>query len=89
MEKLLPIISSHEAAANQLEEKPVPSDLKDLMTEEIRLLRITANILRALTNVESDPLGTIAATQQFGAVIENWQNLQERFDAFTKNLNKT
>ena len=89
LEKLLPIISSHEAAANQLEEKPVPSDLKDLMTEEIRLLRITANILRALTNVESDPLGTIAATQQFGAVIENWQNLQERFDAFTKNLNKT
>ena len=89
LEKLLPIISSHEAAANQLEEKPVPSDLKDLMTEEIRSLRITANILRALTNVESDPLGTIAATQQFGAVIENWQNLQERFDAFTKNLNKT
>ena len=89
LEKLLPIISGHEAAANQLEEKPVPSNLKDLMTEEIRLLRITANILRALTNVESDPLGTIAATQQFGAVIENWQNLQERFDAFTKNLNKT
>ena len=89
LEKLLPIISSHEAAANQLEEKPVPSDLKDLMTEEIRLLRITANVLRALTNVENDPLGTIAATQQFEAILQNWQDLQKKSDAFTKNLNKT
>ena len=87
LEKLLPIIISHETAANQLEKIPVPSDLKDLMTEEIRLLRITANILRALTNVENDPLGTIAAIKQFEAILQNWQNLQERFDAFTKNFN--
>ncbi len=89
LEKLLPIISAHEAAANQLEEKAVPSDLKDLMNEEIRLLRITANILRALTNVENDPLGTIAATKQFEAIIQNWQDLQNKFDAFTKKLNGT
>jgi len=89
LEKLLPIISSHEAAANQLEKKLVPSDLRDLMTEEIRLLRITANIFRALTNVENDPLGTIAATQQFGVILQNWQDLQNKFDAFTKNLNRT
>ena len=88
LEKLLPIISSHEAAANQLEEKAVPSDLKDLMTEEIRLLRITANILRALTNVENDPLGTIAAIKQFEEISQNWQNLQNKFDAFTKKLNQ-
>ena len=87
LEKLLPIISGHEAAANQLEEKPVPSNLKDLMTEEIRLLRITANILRALTNVETDPLGTIAATKQFEAILQNWQDLQNKFSAFTKNFN--
>ncbi len=89
LEKLLPIIISHEAAANQLEEKPVPSDLKDLMTEEIRLLRITANVLRAITNVENDPLGAIAATQQFNVIIQNWQDLQNKFDAFIKNLNRT
>jgi len=89
LEKLLPIISGHEAAANQLEEKPVPSDLRDLMTEEIRLLRITANILRALTNVENDPLGTIAATKQFEAILQNWQDLQNKFNAFTKNFNAT
>lgn len=89
LEKLLPIISTHEAAANQLEEKPVPSGLKNLMTEEIRLLRITANVLRALTNVENDPLGTLAATSQFEAILQNWQDLQNRFDAFIKNLNKT
>ena len=89
LEKLLPIIIAHEAAANQLEEIPVPSDLKDLMTEEIRLLRITANILRALTNVESDPLGTIAATKQFEAILQNWQDLQKRSDTFIKNLNRT
>ncbi len=88
LEKLLPIISAHEAAANQLEKKPVPSDLKDLMTEEIHLLRVTANIFRALTNVENDPLGTIAATKQFEAILQNWQDLQERFNAFTKNLNR-
>ncbi len=88
LEKLLPIISVHEAAANQLEERPVPSDLKDLMTEEIRLLRITANIFRALTNVENDPLGTIAATKQFEAVIQNWAGLQEKFDIFIKKLNQ-
>jgi len=87
LEKLLPIISGHEAAANQLEEKPVPSNLKDLMTEEIRLLRITANILRALTSVETDPLGTIAATKQFEAILQNWQDLQNKFSAFTKNFN--
>jgi len=89
LEKLLPIISAHEATANQLEAKPVPSNLKDLMAEEIRLLRITANILRALTNVENDPLGTIAATKQFEAILQNWQNLQNKFDAFIKNLNRT
>ncbi len=88
LEKLLPIISVHEAAANQIEERPVPSDLKDLMTEEIRLLRITANIFRALTNVENDPLGTIAATKQFEAVIQNWAGLQEKFDIFIKKLNQ-
>ncbi|MDP3004411.1 MAG: hypothetical protein Q8N43_02825 [Candidatus Azambacteria bacterium] len=88
LEKLIPIISSHEAAANQLEEKPVPSDLKDLMTEEIRLLRITANILRALTNIENDPLGTIVAIKQFEEISQNWQNFQNKFDAFTKKLNQ-
>jgi len=88
LEKLLPIISSHEAAANQLEEKPAPSDLKNLMTEEIRLLRITANILRALTNVENDPLGTIAATKQFEAILQNWQDLQDKFNSFTQKLNQ-
>ena len=82
--KLLPLISAHEAAANQLEEKPVPSDLKDLITEEIRLLRITANILRALTDIESDPLGGLAATKQFEAILQNWQDLQNKFNAFTK-----
>jgi len=89
LEKLLPIISAHEAAANQIEEKTVPSDLKDLVTEEIRLLRITANVLRALTDVENDPLGTIAATQQFGAVIESWQDLQKKFDGLTQKLNQS
>jgi len=88
LEKLLPIISGHEAAANQLEEKPAPSDLKNLMTEEIRLLRITANILRALTNVENDPLGTIAATKQFEAILQNWQDLQDKFNSFTQKLNQ-
>ena len=59
------------------------------MTEEIRLLRITANVLRAITNVENDPLGAIAATQQFNVIIQNWQDLQNKFDAFIKNLNRT
>ncbi|MDP3004443.1 MAG: hypothetical protein Q8N43_02995 [Candidatus Azambacteria bacterium] len=88
LEKLLPIISAHEAAANQLEKIPVPSDLKNLMTEEIRLLRITANVLRALTNVENDPLGTIAATRQFEAVIQSWGDIQKKSDIFIKKLNQ-
>ena len=89
IEKLLPIISAHEAAANQLEEMPVPSNLKDLMTEEVRLLRITANILRALTNVESDPLGTIAAIKQFEAMLESWVNLQNKMNLFIQKLNQS
>jgi len=89
VEKLLPVISAHEAAANQLEKIPVPSDLEDLMTEEIRLLRITANILRALTNVENDPLGTIVAAQQLGVVIQEWGELQVKFNDFTKKFNQT
>ena len=87
MEKLLPKVAAHETAANQLEERPVPSKLKDLIAEEIRLLRITANILRALTSVETDPLGTIAATKQFEAILQNWQDLQDKFSAFTNNFN--
>lgn len=89
LEKLLPIISAHEAAANQIEEKPVPSDLKNLMTEEVRLLRITANVLRALTNVETDPIATIVAAKQFSAVIDSWEELQQKFDAFVKKINQT
>jgi len=88
LEKLLPMIISHEAAANQIEEKAVPSSLKDLMTEEIRLLRITANVLRALTNVENDPLGTIAATKQFEAILQSWDDLQKKFDIFIQKLNR-
>jgi len=86
LEKILPIISAHETSANQLEEKSVPSDLKNLMTEEIRLLRITANILRAITNVETDPLGAMAATKQFEAILQNWQDLQKKLNSFIKNF---
>ena len=89
IEKLLPIISAHEAAANQLEEIPVPSNVKDLMTEEVRLLRITANVLRALTNIENDPLGALAATKQFEVMLESWINLQNKFNAFIKILNQS
>ncbi|MDO8676276.1 MAG: hypothetical protein Q7K16_01345 [Candidatus Azambacteria bacterium] len=89
LEKLLTIISAHEDAANQIEERPVPSSVKDLMTEEIQLLRITANVLRALTNIETDPLGTIAAIKQFGALLENWVNFQNKFNTFIKKLNQT
>lgn len=89
VEKLLPVISAHEAAANQIEEKTVPSSLKDLITEEIRLLRITANVLRALTNIENDPLGGLAATKQFGVVIQNWADLQMKFINFVEKINKT
>ena len=89
LEKLLPIISAYEATANQLQEIPVPADLKNLMTEEIRLLRITANILKALTNIEKDPLGALAATKQFEAVIKSWVELQIKSNIFVKKLNKT
>lgn len=89
LEKLLPIISAHEAAASQIEEKPAPSSLKSLIAEEIRLLRITANVLRALVNVETDPIATIVAAKQFGAVLKNWVDLQQKFDVFIKKLNQT
>lgn len=88
LEKLLPIISAHEAAANQIEEKPVPSNLKDLMTEEVRLLRITANVLRALTNIETDPLGGLTATKQFESLLKNWSELNKKFDVFIQKLNE-
>lgn len=89
LSKLLSVISAHESAANQIEKKQAPSDLKNLITEEIRLLRITANILRALTNIENDPLGALAATKQFEAILPNWSELQQRFDSFTKKINKS
>ena len=89
LSKLLPIISAHEAAANQIEEKPVPSSLKNLMTEEIRMLRITANVLRALTNVETDPIATIVAANQFSAVIQSWLELQVKFNNLIQKLNNS
>ena len=89
LEKLLPIMSAHEAAANQIEEKTAPSDLKNLMTEEVRMLRITANVLRALINVETDPIATIVAAKQFGAVMQSWVELQQKFNIFVEKINKT
>ena len=89
LEKLLPIISAHEAAANQLEEKAVPSSLKNLIAEEINALRVTANILRALVNIESDPLGGLAAIKQFEVALVNWAELQKKFNIFIEKLNKT
>ncbi|KKS44715.1 hypothetical protein A2567_03090 [Candidatus Azambacteria bacterium RIFOXYD1_FULL_42_11] len=89
IERLVPIITSYEIAANQIEGKLVPSSLENLMANEVRLLRVTANVLRALINTEADPLGTITAAKQFGLIMKDWQKLQERFDVFIKNLNKT
>ncbi len=88
VEKLLPIISAHEVAANQIEAVPIPSDLKNLITEEIRLLRITANVLRPFLNIENDPLAVIAATQQFGIIVGNWNDLQNKFNVFIQKLNQ-
>lgn len=89
VEKLLPVIAAHETTANQLEENVVPSDLKNLMAEEIRLLRITANVLRPLTNIENDPLATITAIKQFGVVIQGWAELQIKFNNLTQKLNRS
>ena len=89
LEKLLPVISAHEAAANQIEEKPAPSSLKNLIAEEIRMLRITANVLRALVNVETDPIATIVAAKQFSVVVDNWKELQKKFNVFIEKFNKT
>lgn len=86
---LLPIITSYEITANQIEKKLVPSSLKNLIADEVRLLRVTANVLKALINTEADPLGTITAAKQFGLVMKDWQKLQEKFNVFIKNLNKT
>lgn len=89
LEKLLPVISAHEITANQIEDIPAPSSLKNLIAEEIRMLRVTANVLRALTNVETDPIATIIAAKQFSAVINNWKELQQKFDVLVKKLNQT
>jgi hypothetical protein len=89
IEKLYPIISAHEAAASQIEAITVPSSLKDLMAEEVRMLKITANILKPLTNIEADPLATIAAIGQFKTAVDSWQSLQKKFDAFIQKLNRT
>lgn len=89
IEGLVPIITSYEIAANQIEGKLVPSSLENLMADEVRLLRVTANVLRALINIETDPLGTITAAKQFGLIMKDWQKLQKKFDVFINNLNKT
>ena len=86
-EKLILIASSYEAGANEIEKNTVPSTMKNLMAEDIRLLRITANVLKAIVKVESDPLATIAAIGQFDALIKSWIDLQGKFDAFTNKLN--
>lgn len=88
LEKLLPIISAHEITANQIEEHQVPRDLNDLMAEEVRLLRMTANVLRVITKIEEDPLGAITATKQFEIVVQEWGNLQLKFNNFTQKLNR-
>ncbi|MBI4919819.1 hypothetical protein HY838_00755 [Candidatus Azambacteria bacterium] len=89
MEKLSPIITAYETAADQLEQIPVPSSLKNLTIDEIRLLRITANVLRAFANIENDPMGAMAATEQFKVVLQSWLDLQNKFNAFVKKFNQS
>ncbi len=88
-EKLVPIISDYEAAANRMEEKPMPSNLKNLISDEIRLLRVTANILKTFTNIEDDPLATLVAIDQFTITMTEWQNFQKEFTIFVVKLSKS
>ncbi len=88
-EKLYSLIAAFEAAADELEAKPVPSYLKNFIAEKIKILRITANILKALANIQSDPLAAAFAAKQFETVFEQDRNLQKKFDVFIKNLNRT
>lgn len=89
VEKLYPIISAHEIAAKQIEDVPVPSNLKDLIFGEVQMLRITANVLKPFTDIENDPMAALAAIGQFQAMFDDWRNLQNQYNAFVQKLNQS
>jgi len=61
-------IKFYQGAAQGLKQIPVPSDLKDIHKEQIGIFRVTANIFRAVRQIDQDPLKTNLALEQYKTV---------------------
>ena len=66
---------------------PNPSEIVNRYISD-GLKTANENIFKALVGVENDPLATITAIKQFEVIMENWQDLQKKFDVFIQKVNK-
>lgn len=58
-------IRFYQGATEELKQIPVPTDLKDIHKEQIGIFWVTANIFRAIKQIDQDPLRTNLALEQY------------------------
>lgn len=63
-------IKFYQGAAEELKQILVPADLKDIHKEQIGIFWVTANIFRAIKQIDQDPLKTNLALEQYKTTID-------------------
>jgi len=63
-------IRFYQGAAEEFKQIPVPADLKDIHKEQIGIFWVTANIFRAIKQIDQDPLKTNLALEQYKATTD-------------------
>ncbi len=58
-------IKFYQGAAEELKQIPVPAGLKDIHKEQIGIFQVTANIFKAIKQIDQDPLKTNLALEQY------------------------
>ncbi len=63
-------IKFYQGAAEEFKQIPVPSHFKDIHKEQIGIFWVTANIFRAVKQIDQDPLKTNLALEQYKITVD-------------------
>jgi len=68
-------IKFYQGTAQGLKQVPVPSDLKDIHKEQIGIFLVTANIFKAIKQIDQDPLKANLALEQYKVVSNSLEQM--------------
>jgi len=78
-------IKFYQGVTEELKQIPVPSDFKDIHKEQIGIFQVTANIFKAIKQIDQDPLKTNLALEQYQATSDL---LTQMFSKLTNKLDQ-